>query len=168
MTDHPVSMDRLIDDVARSMHSGDAPALRVAVVARLGRQRRAATWLIGPGAALAGAAALAIALAIHRTPASAPTPPPATTAARAAVTAPVAATAEYHSAPAPRTHKASVAASADPEPEGPSIAALPAIDAVPVSEIQPKPLGVPQLNVERVANVTPLSVAALDEIDRDR
>ena len=164
MSDRLVSIDRLIDDVARSMSAAESPALRARVVANLGRQRRGASVVLLPVAALAGAAAVAVAL--HWTPRAASPVRPAATVARAA--APAAPAPAVSSPPAASTHAATAEAAPAAEPDGPSIAALPGIEAMPVSDIQPKPLGVPQLNVEHVANVAPLSVAALDEIDRDR
>lgn len=168
MSDRPVSIDRLIDDVARSMSAAETPALRARVVANLGRQRRGVSGLLMPAAMFASAAALAVAAlwmpshslresdsrngVPHATVARVNTPPPAQPAKH-----------ESPVTPAKATQRET-----DDADDGPTIAALPSIEAMPVSDIQPKPLGVPQLSVEHVANVAPLSVAALDEIDRDR
>ena len=168
MTDRPMSLDRLIDDVARSMSAADTPALRARVVANLGRQRRASSVLVLPAAVLAGAAALAV--AVHWTPAAPRVQPAAISARASAPAAPAPPTVAAAAAQPPDTapHASRAQATTPAEPDGPTIAALPGIEAMPVSEIQPKPLGLPQLNVEHVADVVPLSVAALDEIDRDR
>jgi hypothetical protein len=157
----------VIDGVAGALTSGEVPSLRDAVIARLGRQKKASVGLKLP--ALVAAAATVIAVAVHwphpSRPQAAehPVVTPTAQASRAALDRP------GEAPPARRVSARQTVwdAAGDGRP-APSVPALPPLDGLALAPIQPAALAVAQLSVLPLRAAPSLVVPALDDINRDR
>jgi hypothetical protein len=162
-TDPPIA--EAIDDVARGLTAVEAPPLRAAVLARLGRQTPSTVGL-GPPALVAVAATI-VALVVHW-----PRPEIARGVERLAAVSTAEATPVTQGVPpravTPGRQPARAAAVDEAGAALPTVPALSPIEGLAVASIQPDALAVPQLTVQPLMTAAPLIVPALDDIYRDR
>jgi hypothetical protein len=162
-----IELDHLIDSVARQMTAGDPPALRASVMRRLGPHRSRLWRSSMPYAAASVVAVLVVAVLSRSSRSVEPTAP-----------APAVASAPHRFGEVPRSARPTRVTPLVPAASRPNstpgdfgLPTLPAPaplneDPAVVEPIQPAPLSIPQLTVQPMKELPPLTIPALGDIDR--